>query len=400
MGIFTDWPKKMNRFILLFAIFLCACRDQNEDHEESPTTRERAPLTEIGDSRPVGNPHFLPVTKLNYAQIDKTVASNPKPYTESLTFEKDTVSFEMIPIPGGEFLMGSPDSETGRKPDEGPQHKVIVDPFWMAKTETTWNLYHRYMEHGTARNLDGTLDTDNDFHASDDPFGKSSKLIDAIAQPTPPYIFVHMKVGDNSTYKSDYPAVSMTQHAASKFCEWLTAKTGRYYRLPTEAEWEYACRAGTTTAYSFGDDLAELDDHAWHFKNSKSHYHKVGLKMPNLFGLHDMHGNVAEWTLDAYQVDYQNHSDGTSNPLALSKSRYPRVVRGGHWDADSEELRSAARLPSTAEWKSYDPMNPRSIWHLAIAYHVGFRIVRPGNVPSLEEVHLLWNTGPGEPVSE
>ena len=378
--------------ISLIAVLGSACRDQ----EENRVAPVEFSFTQIGESSPDGNPHFLPVTELNYAQIDKTVVTDPKPYTESLTFEEDKVSFDMIPIPGGEFLMGSPESEPGRKQDEGPQRKVSVNPFWMAKTETTWDLYHRYMEKSSDRNIDGTLNGDNDIRSIEDPLSQSTVLIDAIAQPTPVYANPHMHIGDNSTFKSNYPAVLMTQHAASKFCEWLTAKTGHYYRLPTEAEWEYACRAGTTTAYSFGDDIAEIDDYTWHAKNSDFHYHKVGTKKPNPWGLHDMHGNVSEWTLDAYLPTYENHP--ANSPLALSNKRYPRVTRGGSFELPPETLRSAAREFSEIWWKSEDPMSPKSIWHHTDSFWVGFRIVRPVKVPSLKEVHLLWNTGPGEPV--
>src|SRR5690606_29433680 len=125
-------------------------------------------------------------------------------------------------------------------------------------------------------------------------------------------------------------------------------QTGRFYRLPTEAEWEYAARAGTTTAYHFGDDPAALGDYAWYAENSEYQYQKVGTKKPNPWGLHDMHANVAEHVLDQYlPAAYSGFNDGATNPWNPAPSRYPTAVRGGHWDADPEKLRSAARVGST-----------------------------------------------------
>ena len=139
----------------------------------------------------------------------------------------------------------------------------------------------------------------------------------------------------------------MTHYAARMYCRWLSAKTGRYYRLPTEAEWEYACRAGTKTAYSFGDDPAKLGDYAWYFENAGESYKKVGKKKPNPWGLYDMHGNAAEWVLDQYIADYYSQFRGKTaiEPLAITKTLYPHPVRGGSWQDDAEALRSAARRP-------------------------------------------------------
>ncbi|MDF1837718.1 MAG: SUMF1/EgtB/PvdO family nonheme iron enzyme, partial [Planctomycetota bacterium] len=169
---------------------------------------------------------------------------------------------------------------------------------------------------------------------------------------------------------------------------------GRAFRLPSEAEWEYACRAGSTTAYSFGADEKKLDTHAWHYENSDNAYHPVGKKRPNAWGLHDMHGNVAEWVLDGYGVKAygeQAAKEGVENPIHWPTKEYPRVVRGGSWDDDPQALRSAARRGSKDTWKMMDPQLPKSIWYLTNAQTVGFRIVRPLVAPSLEEQEKYWS---------
>jgi len=340
---------------------------------------------------------FLPVTEMIFAGLKETPEGDLKPYTETLP-KSDNATIEMLPIPGGEFMMGSPEGEEGRADDEGPQRKIFIEPFWMASKEITWKIYQAFMENGKNRNKDGTLDLDGNKLQFELPFQGNPKpdLLDAISQPTPPYMSMHNDMGDYAGYDAKYPAVAMTQHAASKFCEWLTAQTGHYYRLPTEAEWEYACRAGTTTAYSFGDDVSQLGEFAWYRDNSEFSYQPVGTKKPNPWGLFDMHGNVREWTLDAYLPNYRKHPEGSMNPLALSPNRYPRVTRGGDWDAEARDLRSGARTPSNQQWKDLDPQEPKSIWYLTDAWGVGFRIIRPARNPSLEEMHLLWNTGPGK----
>ena len=108
----------------------------------------------------------------------------------------------------------------------------------------------------------------------------------------------------SATAKGKQPAISMTHHAAMEYCRWLSAKTGKTYRLPTEAEWEYACRAGTKTAYSFGDDPTKLGEYAWYADNSDGTPQIGGKKKPNPWGLYDMHGNVAEWCVDQYDKDF------------------------------------------------------------------------------------------------
>ena len=179
----------------------------------------------------------------------------------------------------------------------------------------------------------------------------------------------------------------MTQFAAKMYCKWLSAKTGRYYRLPTEAEWEYASRAGTKSAYSFGDDAEKLGDYGWFEGNAEEKYHKIGQKKPNAWGLHDMHGNVAEWCLDQYVADsYKKLGDKTvENPMTPVTKMYPISVRGGAWTDEAALARSAARRGSTKDWKAQDPQIPQSIWYFTDANFVGFRVVHPLRTPTAEE---------------
>ena len=213
---------------------------------------------------------------------------------------------------------------------------------------------------------------------------------DAVSRPTKPYVEMSFGMG-----KGEHPAISMTQHSANKYCEWLSAKTGHFYRLPTEAEWEYACRAGTTTAYFFGDDPSELTKYAWFGKNSDLKYQKVGRKLPNPWGLYDMYGNVIEWCLDQYDASsYGKLVPGAVDPWVSSTKSYPHVARGGHWDDDDlSMLRSAARRHSEPGWKQQDPQLPKSIWYHTDAQWLGFRIVRPLDLPPPEVMQKLWNNG-------
>jgi formylglycine-generating enzyme required for sulfatase activity len=296
-------------------------------------------------------------------------------YTERIRgtgFGYDDLAFDMVPIPGGKFLMGSPADEDNRNDDEGPQAEVEIEPFWMAACEVTWEHYDMWaqdLEIGRRKQAP----TEKDW------------LPDAVSRPTLPYMPMNFDMGHDG-----YPAICMTQYAAKVYCKWLCAKTGRYYRLPTEAEWEYACRAGTTTAYSFGDDPGQLDDYAWWFDNSPDGYHKVGRKKPNPWGLYDVHGNVAEWVLDQHVRDYyRQRADGkVDGPFAVPTTEYPRVVRGGSWDDDPEQLRSAARRGSNEKWKLGDPQLPQSIWYHTDALFLGFRVVRPLELPTAEEAKL------------
>lgn len=299
-----------------------------------------------------------------------------KPYAELLEHTDEKI--EMLPIPGGKFVMGSPEGEKDRNADEGPQHEVEISPFWMAKCEIPWDVYEVWSVDMdiVRRKLANEPETERDRASS----------IFQISQPTKPYTDMTFGMG-----KRGYPAICMTQHSCRVFCKWLSAKTGRYYRLPTEAEWEYACRAGTKTTYSFGDDPEQLSEYAWYYDNSNEKYQKVGKKKANPWGLHDMHGNVAEWVLDQHTADYSRDAGKVvKDPLVIPLKEYGRVVRGGAWDSDPKGLRSAVRVASTEEWKQQDPQIPQSIWYLTDALNVGFRIVRPLKEPSDEEKAAKW----------
>jgi formylglycine-generating enzyme required for sulfatase activity len=290
-------------------------------------------------------------------------AAEMKPYAERIPGSE--VTFEMLPVPGGTFTMGSPASEPQRSPDEGPAHEVKIRPFWMGKFEVTWDEYDLFA-------------FGEQIERKPAPESKSSgaEKSDALTRPTPPYADESFGYG-----KGRQPVISVTHHAAMEYCRWLSARTGKTYRLPTEAEWEYACRAGSRTAYSFGQRASELDQYAWHAGNSEGRPRPVGGKRPNAWGLHDLHGNVAEWCLDHYDAKfYGSFKAGAPAPwpvLPPTERRYPHVVRGGSWDDEATRLRSAARRGSEADWSMRDPQEPQSIWWHTEATFVGFRVVRP-----------------------
>lgn len=311
---------------------------------------------------------------------DADTAEEMKPYTEIIP-GTGGVKIEMVPIPGGVFTMGSSSDSKYHKKDEGPQHRVKVDPFWMSKYEITWNAYEQFML---------KLDIKRRKHG----LAKPTKLddeADAVARPTPPYTDMTFGMG-----RYGYPAVSMTQHAAKTFTKWLSKKTGRFYRLPSEAEWEYACRAGSETAWYFGNDMSKLGKYAWFFGNSlEPHYHPVGTKKPNAWGLYDMHGNVWEYVIDQYDPNWYEQFAGKTvtwkEHINWPTKPYFRVVRGGSWNSSALETRSASRWHSSPVWKIQDPQRPKSIWYHTEARWTGFRIIRPLHEPSQELKDKFWN---------
>ncbi len=316
-----------------------------------------------------------------FVAIDGGKGGYMVPYTES--FERTNISFEMIPVPGGVVTMGSPVSEAGRSEDEGPQFTVKLNPFWMAKTELTWGEYNTFMR---------SYDVFKKLTSAGIRQVTDGIRADAVTVPTPLY-----DPGKTYEYGDDknQPAVTMTQYSAKQYTKWLSGLTGVQYRLPTEAEWEFAARAGSKTAYSFGDNPTELEQYAVFAATEGAA--KVGSKAPNAFGLHDMHGNVWEWTIDQFSPKGFEGRAGKSF-TGFEATHWPteadsRCVRGGGWQDTAQRVRSAARMGSVDEdWKDEDPNVPLSPWWYTSdpARMVGMRLVRSATPLSKELMVKFW----------
>jgi formylglycine-generating enzyme len=297
-------------------------------------------------------------------------------------------AFWMEPIPAGQFKMGSPASEAGRDDIEGPQVSYTVNAFWMARHEVTQGQFRHYMKmYSVFKNFKykkyTAVKDENDVTE-----------VDAVSAPTviyePEFIFEY---GEHV----DMPIITVTLYAAKQYSKWMSLITESEFRLPTEAEWEYACRAGTTTAYHFGNDPKQLGDYAWFAENSyDAGWRKVGLKKPNPWGLYDMYGNVAEWTHD-HCVNYStaDFMRNAAQNWARTDKIDPRTVRGGSWEFAAEKCRSASRLPSDHDaWRDYDPELPQSPWWLCSdpARGVGLRLMRPLRPMSPLQRQEFWES--------
>ena len=292
----------------------------------------------------------------------------PKRYTETIiTKDGEELSFEMVLIPRGSFLMGSPVGQPGRGDNEGPQHEVRLDTFYLCTTETTIELFLAYYQETVSAKKDFIIvqeEKKNTEQRGDD--------VDAITGPTPVY-------GDLTMgYAEKHPAIGMTWHNAMTFCRWLSKKTGKVYRLPTESEWEYACRAGTTNIFGVENDPSGLKDFAWYEANADSETNPIGKKKPNAWGLYDMSGNVREWVYDFYSpTAYAEAAQSTPavNPKGPEAGEV-HVARGGDYTSSVEELRCAARAYEEPWWRSGDPQIPKSKWWLPQMDFVGFRVAQ------------------------
>ena len=282
------------------------------------------------------------------------------------TMPGSSITFRMVPVKGGSFMMGSPENEKGRDADEGPQKTFSISSFWMGAYEVTHDEFDLFFKDASVSQNAGT---------------------DAITRPSPQYIDLSWDMGRDG----GFPVNSMQQKTALMYCRWLYNKTGIFYRLPTEAEWEFACRAGSSSQYFFGDNEKELEKYAWYNKNSKKAYHKVGQLGPNPWGLFDMLGNVSEWVLDQYDENYfSNMKEVHVDPELKPTSRYPRILKGGSYNDEAVALRCANTTKSLPEWNRRDPQIPKSSWWLTDAPFAGFRLVRPFKQPSTEEIEKFF----------
>ena len=312
--------------------------------------------------------NLLAISALSLFFIEKNTAQTPV-VTQEIPGSK--INFKLALVPGGSFQMGA----------EGQQRNVQLDSFWMGTTEVGYDEFIVFYQ--KQYDTDATANPAKPYAA------------DAISRPSPQYIDFTYGMG-----RSGFPAVSMTQQAALRYCQWLYEKTGVFYRLPTEAEWEYACgyKVGSSTVGRSRPDSSgwqsggEVGDYAWFYDNSFEKYHELAQKKPNALGLHDLLGNVAEWTLDFYDENYLTtlQGDPALNPWVEPTKRHSRTVKGGSYDSTAEECTCSTRKKSEAKWQARDPQIPKSKWWNPDSPFVGFRLVRPVKPMTAGEVAAFF----------
>ncbi len=254
-------------------------------------------------------------------------ASNPTAADSQPPQTDPALGIQWVWVEGGKFMMGSPADEDGRDGDEGPQHEVEVSGFWMGATEVTNAQYNVFMRAAQ----------------------KDKALWDRVKESGANYPGLESKLKG-----ARQPVVMVSWEEAKAFCDWV----GNGITLPTEAQWEYACRAGNTGRFCFGDDEAQLGDYAWYAVNANGGTHAVGGKKPNVLGLYDMHGNAWEWCSDwhgAYMTDPAKDPAGPTTGTDC-------VLRGSGWNSEPEGCRAAYRDGSAPGGRSDD---------------LGFRLVAP-----------------------
>jgi formylglycine-generating enzyme required for sulfatase activity len=340
--------------------------------------------------------HYDPNAKhASNKDFGKGAMANQIVYNEATKVEKfgnftekipgSTISFNMIALPGGKFKIGSPENEPFRRPDEGPVKEVEVSPFYMAEVEVTWDEFLVFYGQtgGEGRTTDIKAAPKTEVVGTD-----NTSAVDAITGPTPPY-----GQPDQNWGLGNRPAITMRYQTAETYCKWLSQVTGKKYRLPTEAEWEYAARGGSQTPYFFeGDPKKYSKDRFWnklfgvdttmisryivYTENSLAKTQEPKAVKSNPFGLKNMLGNVAEFCSDWYAPDaYNTLTDGVRDPKG-PVSGTERVIRGGSFKSGAAEVRCATRDYTQDEaWMKTDPQIPKSVWWYSDCNMVGFRVV-------------------------
>ncbi len=320
------------------------------------------------------------ITTLPVAGQTRPGQSRPEQTQVAIPGTQQVVTLALLPA--GEFQMGSPVEEAGRHGDEGPMHAVALPSFWITTHEITHAQYAPFR----FENFDGDAGPD----------GAGSFDVDAVTRPSPPYEDPSHGMGGD-----EHPTTGVTRWNALHYARWLSEKTGRLLRLPTEAEWEYACRSGSAEAFGAGvDNESAVAVHAWLESESGGMPHPVKGREPNAWGLYDIQGNAAEWVMDGYQADAYSRSDtalpagsrgAVEAPFVGNATRGRGVVRGGAFDDPAHEARCAARYPEAAAWKRRDPQIPKSRWWNTDSPQVGFRLVAPAGEYTMDEIRAYWN---------
>jgi len=320
----------------------------------------------------------VPVT----STASKVIYPAPATVTKFENFEEfipnSAVSFNMIAIKGGTYKMGSPEDEAYRKNNEGPVRNVTVSPFFMGEVEVTWDEFWTYF---ASTMSEGRADPEV-------TIAHNASAPDAVTGPTPPF-----GIPDQGWGSGKRPAITMTHYSASIYCQWLSKVTGKHYRLPTEAEWEYACRAGSETPYFFpgdpkrlskqglrskimGADTSVISSYVVYELNSMGKTQESSFVKTNPFGLKNTTGNVLEYCSDFYTEDAYSKTGTTVTDPKGPESGEEHVIRGGNYSYDAKDLRSAARgFTRTADWLKTDPQQPKSIWWYSDIKGIGFRVV-------------------------
>jgi formylglycine-generating enzyme required for sulfatase activity len=307
--------------IALIALGACTARGRHA----SPATERETPSSPAGAEIPADST-TAPAPVVTEATVSSSSdASELAPFAQKIS--GTTLDIEMVPVPAGWIDIA------GTNATDDPR-KVEFGAFYLSKREISWEVYDAFV------------------FGLDEPSAGTPDATDAVSRPSHPYITMDRGYGH-----AGYPAISVSFRGAQQFCRWLTIKTGRRYRLPSEAEWEFACRAGVRTKYPFGDDPRGLDSVAWYRANAEGKTHPCGQKQPNALGFLDMLGNAGEW---------------------CTSSADQGVVRGGTFRDDAGAVTCSARKLDDPAWNKSDPQLPRGVWWLADGGFVGFRVLCEG----------------------